>query len=58
MIPYYGTHSTGQQTTEKLIQVPCKIGVLAEAYGYVVQYEPYQCAKKGKEVAFLTKSRL
>ena len=36
-------------------RVGCKIWVLAEVYGYVVQFERYQSAKKGKEVASSTK---
>ena len=39
----------------KLNRVGCKIWVLAEAYGYVVQFEPYQSVKKGKQVASSTK---
>ena len=29
-------------------RVGCKIWVLAEAYGYVVQFERYQSVNKGK----------
>ena len=39
-----------------MIQEEYKINVLvAEAYGYVVQFRPYQGAKKGKQVASSTK---
>ena len=34
------------------------IGVLAEAYGYVVQFEPYQGVKKEKQFASSTKGGL
>ena len=41
-----------QPKNNKSIQEECKIWVLiAEAYGYVVQFKPYQGAKKGKQVA-------
>ena len=33
----------------------CKTWVLADAYGHVVQFEPYQGVKKGKKVASCTK---
>ena len=32
-----------------------RIWVLAEVYGYVVQFEPYQGVKKGKQVSSSTK---
>ena len=37
------------------IWVGYKIWVLAEAYGYRVQFEPYQAVQKGKQVASSTK---
>ena len=41
-----------QQINNKSIQEEYKIWVLiAEAYGYVVQFKPYQGAKKGKQFA-------
>ena len=51
MIPYYGTHSGRQRIKKKPIRVGYSIWVLAEAYGYVVQFKPYQGVKKGKQVA-------
>ena len=49
MIPCDGTHCSRQQINSKSIQKEYKIWVLAaEAYGYVVQFRPYQVAKKGK----------
>ena len=35
-----------------------KIWVLAEAYGYRVQFEPYQGVQKGKQVASFAKRGL
>ena len=56
MIPCYGTDGSRQQINNKLIQEEYKIWVLvAEANGYVVQFTPYQGAKKGKQVASSTK---
>ena len=56
MIPCYGTHGRRQQINNKLIQEEYKIKVLfVEAYSYVVQFRPYQGAKKGKQVASSTK---
>ena len=52
MIPCDGTHCSRQQINSKSIQKEYKIWVLAaEAYGYVVQFRPYQVAKKGKQTA-------
>ena len=48
-----------QPKNNKSIQEECKIWVLiAEAYGYVVQFKPYQGAKKGKQVASSAKWKL
>ena len=56
MIPCCGTHSSRQRINNKSIQEQYKIRVLvAEAYRYVVQFRPYQGAKKGKQVAPCTK---
>ena len=56
MIPCYGTHGSRQRINNKSIQDDYKIWVLvAEAYGYVIQFEPYQGVKKGKQVASSTK---
>ena len=47
------------EINNKPIQEEYKIWVLvAETYGYVVQFRPYQGAKKGKQVASSTKSGL
>ena len=42
----------------KPIRVGYNIWVLAEAYGYVAQFEPYQGVQKGKQVASSTKCGL
>ena len=56
MIPRYGDHGSRQRTNNKSIQEEYKICVLAaEASGYVVQFRPYQGAKKEKQVASSTK---
>ena len=39
----------------KPIRVGFKIGVFAEAYDCVVQFEPYQGVQKGKQVAYSIK---
>ena len=44
-----------QQINNKPIQVGHNIWVLAEAYGYVVQFKPYQGVKKKKQVASSSK---
>ena len=50
MIPCCGIHGSRQQINNKSIQEEYKVWVLAaEAYGYEVQFRPYQCAKKGKQ---------
>ena len=55
MISYYATHGSRLRINNKPVQVGCNIWVLSEAYGYVIQFEPYQGAKKGKHVASSTK---
>ena len=58
IIPCYGTHGSNQQIN-KSIQEKCKIWILvAEAYGYAVQFRTYQGAKKGKQFAASTKCGL
>ena len=59
MVPCYGTYGSRQRISNKSIQEECKIWVLvAETYDYVVQFRPYQGAKKGKQFASSTKWRL
>ena len=48
MSTYFANHSSGQRLNNKPNRLGCKISVLAEAYGYTVQFEPYQGVKKGK----------
>ena len=48
MISYFANHGTRQRINNKPIGVRHSILVLAEAYGYVVQSEPYQGVKKRK----------
>ena len=55
MIPYFGTHGSRQRINNKPIHVGFKFWVLAEAYGYVIQFEPYQGAKVGKPIASQTR---
>ena len=38
-----------------LMRVGYNIWVLAEAYGFLVKFEPYQGVQKGKQVASSTK---
>ena len=58
MIPCYGNHGSNQRIN-KSIQEECKIWILvAEAYGYVIQFRTYQAAKKGKQFASSTKCGL
>ena len=55
MIPCYRTHGS-RQRINKSIQEEFKICVLVtEAYDYVVQFTPYQGAKKGKQFVSCTK---
>ena len=51
MIPSFGTHDSKQRINNKPIRVGYMFWVLAEANGYVIQFEPYQGAKVGKPVA-------
>ena len=55
MISYYATHGSRLRKNNKPIRVGCNIWVIAEAYDYVIQFEPYQGVKKGKHVASFTK---
>ena len=49
MIPCCGIHGSRQQINNNSIQEEYKVWVLvAEAYGYEVQFRPYQGAKKRK----------
>ena len=50
MITCFANHSSRQLINNKSNRVRCKIWVLAEAYGYVVQFKPYQGVKKGKRL--------
>ena len=47
MLPYYGRHSGKQRIIGKPVRMGYKMWVLATSDGYVVQFEPYQGAKKG-----------
>ena len=59
MILCYKTHGSSQRINNKWIQEEYKIWVLiAEAYGYVVQFKPYQGAKKRKHVSSSAKWEL
>ena len=50
MIPCCGIHGSRQQINKTLIQEEYKVWVLvAEAYGYEVQFRTYEGAKKGKQ---------
>ena len=55
MIPYYGTHGSKQRINNKPIRVGYYIRIPVEVYDYVVQFEPYQGVKKGKQVTSSTK---
>ena len=56
MTPFYRTHGSRHQINNKSISEEYKIWVLvAETRGYVVQFRPYQGAKKEKQVAPSTK---
>ena len=55
MIPYFGTHGSRQRINNKLIRVAYKFWVLAEAYGYVIQFEPYLGAQAGKQITSQTR---
>jgi Transposase IS4 len=46
MLPYYGRHSSKQRIMGKPIRMGYKMWVLASSDGYVLQFEPYQGAKK------------
>ena len=55
MIPYFDTHGSRQRINNKSIRVGYKFWVLAETYGYVIQFEPYQGAKVGKQITSQTR---
>ena len=55
MITCFANHSSRQKINNKSNRLGCKIWILAEAYGYVVQLESYQGVKKGKKVVSSTK---
>ena len=55
MISYFANHGSRHRINNKPIQVRHNIWVLAQAYGQVVQFEPDQGVKKGKQVASTTK---
>jgi len=46
MLPYYGRHGSKQRILGKPVRMGYKMWVLATSDGYVVQFEPYQGAKK------------
>ena len=55
MISYFGTHGSRPRINNKPICVGYKFWVLAEAYGYVIQFEPYQNAKVDRQIASQTR---
>ena len=55
MISSFGTHGSRQRTSNKPIRVGYMFWVIAEANGYVIQFEPYQVAKVGKPVVSQTR---
>ena len=57
-IPYCRTHDSRQRINNKQIRLGYNIWILAEAYGYVVQCEPNEGLKKGKQVPSTTYCRL
>ena len=50
MISFSGTRGSRQRINDKPVRMGYNIWLLAEAYGYVVQFEPCEDAKKGKQV--------
>jgi len=46
MLPYYGRHSSKQRIMGKPIRMGYKVWVLCSSDGYVIQFDPYQGAKK------------
>lgn len=46
MLPYYGRPSSKQRIVGKPIRMGNKMWVLASSAGYVVQFKPYQGAKR------------
>ena len=55
MIPCYRTHGSRQRINKPIQEEYKTWGLVVEAYGYVVQFRPYQGAKKGKQVVSSTK---
>ena len=58
MISYYVNHDRLQRINNKPVGMSYNIGVFGKAYGYVVQFEPYQGVKKEKQVASSSKGGL
>jgi len=56
MIPYYGRHSSKQRIVGKPVRMGYKMWVLASSDGYVIQFEPYQGAKKSGSTRSSTSS--
>ena len=48
MVPYYGRNSSKQRIQNKPVRVGYKMWVMAEAFGYVLDFDVYQGAKGGK----------
>ena len=48
VISNFANHGSRQWINNKSGPMGCNIWGLAEAYGYLVQFEPYQGVKKGK----------
>ena len=44
--PYYGGNCSKQHTKNKPVRVGYKMWVLAESFGYIVQFDPYQGTKQ------------
>ena len=57
-VPFFETHGRRQRINNKPIHVGCKIWVLAEQYGYVIQFDSCHGAKSGKQIASKTRSEL
>ena len=47
MISSFANHGSRQRINNKPGPIGCNSRGLAEAYGYLVQFEPYQGVKKG-----------
>ena len=55
MVPHFGKHESRQRINNKSICMGYKICVLVKQYGYVIQFDPYQEEKSGKQVASNTR---